>query len=353
MHNLNYYATHPGNLMNSIFALEKELKKQGVGTVYVFPEQAAERYWVKEMIAQGATVYFKKMGKFQPGFFRRIIYKHDVRIIHTHFWDLPTCLTFRWIRLYKKHLKTVIHFHNPYPNSENRLKEIIKRFVLKSDAYIGCGKGIANELKCQSFKNVFCVENAIDFSRLDTYTPVDKSALGIGKEQKMFLIFGHDFHRKGADLAIDVLHDISKTNDVVLAMPLSENAPSIQKIRDTFGEIPAFIKILPPTNEIAAYYNAADVFLSPSRSEGFCYAVLEAVYCGCYTIISNIDGHATDIPQIATCVCDDKISLKKQIIAIIEKEPDSNIILRQKEYVEEQYSLKKWVDIVKKIYEQL
>ena len=47
--------------MNSIFALEKDLQKQGVGTVYVFPEQAAERYWVKEMIARGAIVYFKKM----------------------------------------------------------------------------------------------------------------------------------------------------------------------------------------------------------------------------------------------------------------------------------------------------
>ncbi|MCA9435250.1 MAG: glycosyltransferase family 4 protein [Candidatus Omnitrophica bacterium] len=41
------------------------------------------------------------------------------------------------------------------------------------------------------------------------------------------------------------------------------------------------------------YYNAADLFLFPSRMEGFGYAPLEAMACGCPTICSN----ATSIPE--------------------------------------------------------
>ena len=62
----------------------------------------------------------------------------------------------------------------------------------------------------------------------------------------------------------------------------------VNEIKRQFESVPEWIELLPPTNDISKYYQKADFFLSPSRSEGFCYAIVEAAFCGCSIIASDI-----------------------------------------------------------------
>lgn len=56
------------------------------------------------------------------------------------------------------------------------------------------------------------------------------------------------------------------------------------------GEMPAWVQLLPPREDIATYYNAADVFLSASRTEAFSYCLVEAAYCRPMLVSSDIPG---------------------------------------------------------------
>ena len=62
--------------------------------------------------------------------------------------------------------------------------------------------------------------------------------------------------------------------------------------REISGEEPTWIRFLPQTNSIGKYFKANDIFLSPSRSEAFGYANVEAVYCGNSIVLSRVGGQA-------------------------------------------------------------
>lgn len=51
-----------------------------------------------------------------------------------------------------------------------------------------------------------------------------------------------------------------------------------------------FVHVIPTRNDIATYYKRTDILLSPSREEGYTWAIPEAMYCGCQAIATNISG---------------------------------------------------------------
>jgi len=62
------------------------------------------------------------------------------------------------------------------------------------------------------------------------------------------------------------------------------------------------IRFVGPTENILSWYHAADVFALPSRSEGLCNALLEAMGCGLPTV-------ATDVPANREVLVDDETGL--------------------------------------------
>ena len=349
LYNLNYAAPYSGNLMRSIFALEKKIICNDVKIIYLFPDNAKSVTWVQEMIQNGSLVFFKNKKKIQYKTFRDIISKYNVSMIHTHFWNLYDCLIIRLLKLQKRNLYTIIHHHNHYFESKNKLKEIIKRFIIKSDIHITCGEDVADLMKNIGFKNVFCAENAIDFNRLDCYDAIQRNNLGIKENKKIFLMFGFDYYRKGIDIAIKAFKNIAEKHNIVLAIVFSTNAEDgIKNIKEELGEVPTWIKILPPNDDIASYYHIADVFISASREEGFCYAIPEAAYCGCNVIISNISGqqHAKSIPGISIFELNDIDDLRTKL------ENNGNNIndIEVKTYLKNRYGLNRWCNDIIDIY---
>lgn len=346
--NLNFAAPYPGNLMRSIWNLEQRCKDENIEFIYCFPEIAKYIPWVEEMIKQGNIVYFKQ-SKPSWSFWREIIKEYCPLAIHTHFWNLRDALTIRLANLLNNKTRLILHHHNTYFESKKRWKELIKRIIIKSDVHIACGVSVGENLKKSKFKNVFTVENAIDYSRLDTYTALSRKDFDIDNSAVIFLMFGHEMFRKGVDVAIKAIRNLNQEINAVLCVIVASNLDKAkQKLNAEFGEIPVWVRFLPPRDDIATYYHFADAFLSPSREEGFCYALPEAAYCGCKIVFSDIEGqiHAADIPDSISFESENIESLQNQLKNVLKTEKSS----AAKEYVYDRYNLSKWSEAITNIY---
>lgn len=349
LQNLNYAAPYRGNLISSIFDLENKLKKVGVNMVYLFPDTARNIDWVCEMIKEGKSVYFKPESFWEKlEVFDMLIKKYNVHIVHTHFWCIPDMLCIRMLKLKNVGLKSIIHHHNHYVPSRSSFNEKIKRIIIRSDANIACSEDVAANLSHNNFNNVLDIENAIDFSRLSNQRNNNTS---------MFLMFGFDYYRKGVDIVLDAFDKLTdKYNNIQLGIVFAANKESgLANIKNRFGEIPSWLTVLPPSENISEYYAESKAFISASREEGFCYAIAEAAYCCCQSIISNIPGHRTDIPMIKVFENGNVAELAALIESVLneDKEEIEKINAVQKEYVTEKYDLSSWSDGIIEGYRQL
>lgn len=346
--NLNFAAPYPGNLMRSVWDLELRCKEKNIEFIYCFPEIAKHISWIEEMINCGHIVCFKP---YKPSFkfWNNIIKVYKPVVIHTHFWNIRDLLAIRSATLLDNKMHLILHHHNTYFESKKRWKELLKRMVMYSDIHIACGDAVGDGLIRVGFKNVVTVENAIDFSRLDDYAFLDRNDFDISDDAIVFLMFGFPTRRKGVDIAIKALNDLYKEKELVLCIVVASDLDKVkQNLKDEFGELPTWVKFLPPRDDIATYYRFADVFLSPSREEGFCYALPESVYSGAKLVFSNISGqmHALGIPNAIHFENENVESLQDQIKAVIDKEKTNTA----QEYLCNRYNLSKWSESIVDVY---
>ena len=119
------------------------------------------------------------------------------------------------------------------------------------------------------------------------------------------------------------------------------------------GEVPEWVKILPPREDVASYYRAADLFISPSRAEGMTYSVIECAYCKCPMIVSDIcgQGHARAIPGAKIVENENTEMLREAIIESITV--DNSSLEKAYNYVKENYSLDNWCNKILDLYNNL
>lgn len=356
---MDYAPPYRGNFISSIEFLQKQLQKKDCQFVYLFTDKAKYLDWVIDL-QKNNKIYFidnsffsKKIKLKNIKTFTTIIKKENISIIHTHFiaYNFTLCI----LKLFfLKRIKFIGHFHNQFhfPNNiYSKIKVLANNITF--DLTIGVGYSVAEGLCEAGIKKskVTYIVNAIDFDRLDTY---EKIILANNPKQKVVLMFGWIFHAKGVDIAIEAIRQlIEEGNDIMLAISLSGGNPIFEKeICNQIGNIPSWIKILPPRNDIATYYNAANIFLSAGREEGLNYSVIEAAYCQSLLIVSNIPGNPQDIPHILKYEVEDIASLKLLIREALNKttEETRSIKIDQKEYVMKAYNLEQWSEEMMKLY---
>ena len=195
------------------------------------------------------------------------------------------------------------------------------------------------------YKNSTYVDNAIDFERFKIY---DEKFEFPQKDKIQITMFGFDYKRKGVDLAIKAMQDISDELNLHLNIVVSVDKESIQRqIIEEFSSIPKWVDILEPRNDIATYLNKTDVFISPSREEGFCYALVEAGYCKCLLISSKIPGVPYHIPNCKVFESEKFEELTTQIKETVKlyRQIDKN---QTKKYIEENYHIDLWSEKIQK-----
>lgn len=367
LHLTDYGAPYEGNFVASLRALERRLAASGGRMVYVFPRRAGDMPWAQSMRREQSNVFLIE----RNGFFayarqiRGLLRQNDVSILHAHFIHYKEKLAALFAAKTCGHrVDTVLHLHNHLAIPTSPLRALPQRLYLKTVLrFVCCSPSVANRLIADGVppSRVAVAENAIAFERLDAFDPVDRVSLDLSPQDRVALLFGFNFFRKGVDLAVEAVRSLRETGvAVTLAVVLSSRqeevkAAILRQLQVT--ELPGWIRLLPARSDVAAYYHLADVFLSPSREEGFCYSLVEAAYCKTPVLASAIDAQKDlALPPESFVLPENAAALSAAIRSVFNApdEPERRQALETaKHRVVDAYSLVAWAERIARVYSEL
>lgn len=357
LHIANYQASYKGNFIASLESLSDRLANDGANSVYAFPRQEDSGVainWIEELRDNGSRVYqFTNNVSYNIRLINDIIKKENIGIIHTHFISMKQYLPIFICTLFSQR-KIVMHFHNHSVKAYG-IKNLLRQMLYKKCIMIGCSQSVYENL-CRDYpKNKkYAVNNGIQFKRLENITAAGRKEYGLKNNSIVCLIFGFDFYRKGVDLAVKALNELNKTAEKYeLLISLSKNFDYVeQETKKILGNIPEWIHIIQARPDVAALYKLCDLFLSPSREEGLPYSVLEAGYCECGVVISNIPAQARlEIPYAVLHDPENYLSLGEKIKEALQTKEEKRRKMQEVcTYMQSRYSLDQWVDGVLKVY---
>ncbi len=367
LHLTDYGAPYEGNFVASLRALERQLAEENGQMIYVFPRRAGEMPWAQQMRLEKSNVFLIE----RDGFFaytrqvRRLLREHDVTILHAHFIHYKEKLAALYASKTCGHrVKTILHLHNHLAIPKSPLRALPQRLYLSFvSRFVCCSRSVAQHLIADGVASsrVAIAENAIAFERLDAFEPVERASLGISAGERVALLFGFDFSRKGVDLAVEAVRSLREAGEhITLAVVLSSRREAVEAaiLRQLQAQsLPGWIKLLPARSDVAAYYHLADVFLSPSREEGFCYSLVEAVYCKTPVLASAIDAQKDLALPPESFVLPGHAAVLADAIRSVLNAPDDperrQALEAAKQRVVAAYSLRAWAERVKCVYSEL
>lgn len=368
LHLTDYGAPYEGNFVASLRALEARLNENDSDMVYVFPRRSGDVAWTQEMMREKPNVTLIQ----NDGFFayarqiRRLLRESGATILHEHFIHYKQKLAALLAAKTCGHrVKTVLHLHNHIELPKSSLRRLPHMLQFSSvSRFVCCSESVAAHLVLGgiSKERVRVAENAIAFERLDCYDPEARTALSLPNNAKLALMFGYNFEIKGVDVAVEAVRRLREicAEPVYLAIVLSSRREEVHsRILSQLGvaTLPEWILLLPPREDVASYYHMADVFLSPSRQEGFCYALIEAAYCKTPVLASAIDAQkdlaipreAFFPPQDAEALCEKLMRL----FAASDSAQREEALRVAKTRVTESYSLSRWAERVFAVYQEI
>ncbi len=283
----SFYGPYYSNFVASMIAFDKRMKQEGHFVFYILPKETKSFEWMEILKKQNDNIYFLDYKPYSLNNFislRKILKKENTDIIYSHMcgWDFTSHFAMPTVPI-------VWHMHMNV-NVTNKLKRI-KNFI--KFKFLGFGKTyhvavsqpVTDAINSLKPKNK-CVEikNAIDFSRITT-----KQKNDFYKECKCILLFGWQPQVKGLDITLDACEKLVAEN-IKFKLLISSQKQTYEYMRERYHQLPDWVELLKPTSDVAALYNQADIMLSASRSEGFSFALAEAIYSGLITVVSDIPG---------------------------------------------------------------
>lgn len=335
----NYSAPYAGNFILSLADLESKLVDGSM--VFLFPLKTKEREYVSRL----KHVYYLTGDLIHDTFLiYKIIRKHNINVVHSHFSSSGQNLAIMLSIALKSKIRYIKHEHGEV-NKITGFRKIIRQFLrLKVDIFIPCNYPISEQLKADDVatKKIITVTNAIDFSRLDVFEEVKKDTT------VQILMFGSDWYRKGGDVAIKAIY---ATGNAKLNIALSWGLDYVkERIINDFGQIPEFVNFLPPRNDVASYYHMADVFISPSRSEGLPYSIIEAMYCETLVVVSDILPQQNIVPSEFMFQSENDKELMTKIQQVLAIDNKEEIRKEFKQAAIANYNMDNWSKKILSIY---
>jgi len=346
---MNYGAAYKGNFMSAMLLLDEALKARSGTVVYLLPERAKERGWANDMICEGEPVYFMPGNLLRAALLiKKLIKAHGIDLVHAHFIDFRQYLPLRAALLFTR-VPHLFHAHSLPKKRSGAPVNFLRRKLIGAKKVL-CVSGAVREQYAARGYDCVTVKNGLDFARLDDFQPLSRGALTKYPGAKTVFMMGYDVQIKGVDTAVRALRDFDTARRfalcVCVANHLDEVTAQIAALLD--GGIPDWVTLLPPRPDIAAYYRAADVFLSASRFEGLPYSVCEAAYSGLPLALSDIPPHRElSIPGVVFFEPDDAQGLYDALCALPNAPPPS-----AREYVAGEFAIDTWIAQILAIYDK-
>lgn len=172
------------------------------------------------------------------------------------------------------------------------------------------------------------------------------------------LVFGTHFERKAVDVAMSGCDRLIKQGrDVTLTVPVHSEGECASKVIALRGGVPRWMHIVPVTEDVPSFYSSHDLFLSPSRSEAFGYAAVEAAYMGCGVVASDVPGQNSlkGIDGIQWVRPNDPEDLANAMVASADllSARTGNDLGALRASLESQYGIGRWIADMLKVYDSL
>jgi len=333
-HNYN----NMGNIISGLCVLEQKIKAEGGSFVWLFTKHVAGYDWVGTL----DKVYFLSgEAKADKKLISDIVSRHGINIIHTHFCPQSILAFVKLYCLRHRSVKFIRHMHMLYRKKSFLPAEKAKQFLSFGKVNVACSEMCAETMRAAGIKHVVTVTNGVDFCSLSKER---KPHTGLN-----ILMFGYDYKNKGVDLAISAVKKLTE-DDVKLLICVAGDVENVKKhIIEDFGSIPDFAEFLPPQENVSSLYSTADIFLSSGSIESFCFAVREALYCGCRTVVSNIPSQIMNSGEFAFKAGDaDDLSRVLSLAAKAQYDEDQ----ASENVRSSSVSLEKWADNMLAVYKK-
>ncbi|MCQ2272820.1 MAG: glycosyltransferase family 4 protein [Bacteroidales bacterium] len=279
-----YMGPYPANYMHLDLALCVRMRTLGHNVVIVFPSNVKYMDWIPMFTDKGFEVLFVDYNPFSKSninTFKTIFKEHSINIIYTQFcgWEYT-------VKLAAPNIPVIWHqLMNVNCSGFSGLRSWIKYNLIGARNTISIATSNKNYDAICSMTNSKKVRLLHDGIQLNRY----KTIFGRNErcEPYNLLLFSHNPILKGLDIAYDACAEINKSK-VIAELYVVSLGTTPEYIKNNYPELPSWFHILPPVSNLQEYYANADAYLCASRGEGFNNSIIEALYCGCSIIFSDI-----------------------------------------------------------------
>lgn len=220
-----------------------------------------------------------------------------------------------------------------FTSAAQRHHKGITRFLIdRMDRVIATGSGSAHYLKVAHTVIMHGIDTVKFRPAPDKATARQAVALpgGATADTRLIGCFGRVRHQKGTDLfveaMIELLPRLPDWKAVITGRVTPENAGFAAGLRDRIAEVGLSdrILLLGEVPDILPWYQAIDLYVAPSRNEGFGLTPLEAMACGVPAVTTTAGAYADMIvPGVNGEICEagDGPGLTAAIARVLERGP--------------------------------
>jgi len=367
----DYSPTYSGNFIASLSAAARQCRAHGYRTVWVLPAKAHAYPWFRSLVEDfGGSVYALPDRGTLAGdtmALRRIAMRENAAIIHTHFSssDISAWFTKVLCTLESRNVQVFWHVHSAFTDisAMRRSKDFIKLGVLGRLCHVvpvSTALGEAVAARGCPRDRIHVIDNGIDIQHAtakQTSREEMRKAWAVPSGSLVMLGFGWTPIRKGVDTMLEALATLLREGrNLTLVLAGTEQ---LQKFIDDWPDRDclARVRVIPPAEFVGDLFGASDIFLSPSRAEGWCYGVAEAM-------ANEVPAIAGDIPPlnwargadgVYFCTAGDSEALAASIRQVSDLSPVVRAITGElaKNFVACRYSVECWGSKIWDLYEQV
>jgi glycosyltransferase involved in cell wall biosynthesis len=202
--------------------------------------------------------------------------------------------------------------------------------------------------------------NAVDAQRFTLVTPEERSRarakLGITPDVTVPLHFGSYWLVKGGDLYLSAVKSLLNGRWSRGLRAITVGREEARAAVDAAG-LRSHVTVLEPTEAVRDLYAVGDVLVSPSRSEGMPFSLLEALASGLPAVASDISGQAFVGEAVRACRLTslEPTSIAASIREVLDLPTDERARERTtaRQWILEHMSLERWAQLLMEFYRDL